>query len=148
MTRKNLPVLTTAKRQGIPRSPRPANRRGAAIIEMAFVLPGLLLLILGIMEFGSIFFIHNNMLFAAREAVRAYAVGDVDSAGAEALANDKLPPYANLTYTVKASPDKATNRERWVEISCPMSQAAIVDPLGIVSGAQPLTVRVYMRQEN
>jgi len=118
------------------------------MIEMAFVLPGLLILILGIMEFGSIFFIHNNMLFAAREAVRAYAVGDVDSAGAKVIAEDKLPPYANINYTVKVSPDNATNRERWVEVSCPMSQAAIVDPLGIVSGAQPLTVRVYMRQEN
>ena len=52
---------------------------GGTAVEFAFVLPVLLMIIAGIMQFGAIFFLQNNMANAAREAARALAVGSIAS---------------------------------------------------------------------
>jgi Flp pilus assembly protein TadG len=46
------------------------ERRGAAAIEFAMVLPVLLALLFGIIEYGWIFFQQSNILAAAREGAR------------------------------------------------------------------------------
>jgi Flp pilus assembly protein TadG len=46
------------------------NRRGAAAIEFAMVLPVLIALLFGIIEYGWIFFQQSNILAAAREGAR------------------------------------------------------------------------------
>lgn len=53
---------------------RHAWESGAAIIEFALVLPVLLLLILGIVDFGRAFNAKQELTHASREAVRVYAV--------------------------------------------------------------------------
>ncbi len=42
-------------------------RRGNAVLEMALVLPILLLLAFGMVEFGYFFYVKNNLQGAARE---------------------------------------------------------------------------------
>jgi Flp pilus assembly protein TadG len=54
------------------------NERGAAIVEMAFVAPLLLLLLLGVVEFGVIFGQYNEVRHAALEGARVAAVSNVD----------------------------------------------------------------------
>lgn len=49
------------------------GQRGSAILEFAFVLPLLLLLTFGIVEFGRAWLIVNTLNHAAREAVRLAA---------------------------------------------------------------------------
>jgi Flp pilus assembly protein TadG len=49
------------------------GQRGSAIMEFAFVLPLLLLLTFGIVEFGRAWLIVNTLNHAAREAVRLAA---------------------------------------------------------------------------
>lgn len=59
---------------------RSASRcRGAAAVEFALVLPILLTLVLGIMEFGFIFYQQMSITNAAREGARAYAIHHADS---------------------------------------------------------------------
>ena len=123
------------------------KRKGAAVLEMALVLPMLLLLALGIIEFGSVFFMHNNMLYAASEAARSFAVGDVDSTGAQQIAEDRLAGFG-VNFSITVSPDNAPDRDRWVEITAPIAEASIKDPLRIFAPGEQLRVRVHMRREN
>ena len=121
------------------------ERTGAALLEFALTLPIFLLLLLGIMEFASLFFVRHAMLNAAREASRSYAINESTAAEAEQLALDQLAGVgANFTATTSAQSD--TGVERWVEVSVPMVEAALGDPLNVLSGDN-LAVRVTMRRE-
>jgi hypothetical protein len=51
------------------------NRRGAALVEFAIVVPLLMLLLMGIMEFGMILHDYLSISQGAREGVREAAVG-------------------------------------------------------------------------
>ena len=121
------------------------RRTGAALLEFALVLPIFLLLLLGIMELASVFFVRHAMLNAAREAARSYAIQEFTAGEAEQLALDLLSG-TNLNYTATSSPQTDTGVERWVEVSVPTSDAALGDPLGLFSGGD-LQVRVTMRRE-
>lgn len=59
------------------RSLRPEKRdEGAAAVEFALVLPVLVALLLGIIQFGWYFFVANSASAAAREGARRVVVGD------------------------------------------------------------------------
>lgn len=50
------------------------NKKGAALVEMAIILPLLLLIVFGICEFGRALFIKNTINLAAREGARRASV--------------------------------------------------------------------------
>jgi len=50
------------------------NKKGQSLVEFALVVPVLLLLVIGIFEFGRAWMTKNILTGAAREAVRIYAV--------------------------------------------------------------------------
>jgi Flp pilus assembly protein TadG len=50
------------------------RRRGNAVLDMALVLPILLMLAFGVVEYGYYFFVKNNVQAAAREGARAAIV--------------------------------------------------------------------------
>ena len=52
------------------------GEKGQSLVEFALVVPLLLLLVIGIAEFGRAWMTRNIMTGAAREAVRMYAVKD------------------------------------------------------------------------
>lgn len=116
-------------------------------METAFVLPIFLLLILAIMEFGTVTFVRHAMLNAARDAARSYSIGELDANGTSNLAQQRLPSINNIAFTVTTSPDGSGSVDRWVEISTPLDAAALNDPLGVFGGGQ-LRVRVTMRRED
>ena len=51
-----------------------AGERGAAMVEMAIVLPVLLLLVFGIIDFGRLYNTQVTLTHAAREGIRDYAI--------------------------------------------------------------------------
>lgn len=53
------------------------NERGASAVEMALVAPFLVLLLLGIIEFGYLFGEYNEVRHSAREGARIAAVSNV-----------------------------------------------------------------------
>ena len=55
------------------------NRKGQSMVEFALVLPILLLLLLGIMEFGFLFHEYLVVTHAAREGARDAALGATDA---------------------------------------------------------------------
>jgi Flp pilus assembly protein TadG len=75
------------------------SERGATAVEFAMVLPVLLILILGIVEFGRAFQLQASLAAAAREGVRIVALQD-DSATAVTTVTSVSPEVAAGDITI------------------------------------------------
>lgn len=123
---------------------------GVAAIEFAFTVPVLVLILVGIIQMASAFFTLNQMNWVAREAARGLALGDLaDAAAAEAFVGSNLISWAVAGSTVNVAvpdPGDPSDRDFRVDISVPLEQAALLDPVGYLAGR---TVSAYsvMRDE-
>ena len=124
------------------------DRGGVAAVEFAFILPILLMLFSGIVQFGSIMFLQNHMTNVARETSRRIAVGELAQADAVSSAQQALVNWG-VTYEVSvATADVGSgNQDITVAISLPMAEAALMDVLGVFQSGN-LTAAVTMRQES
>lgn len=66
------------------------RERGAAAVEMAIILPILVTLVMGIIDFGYAFWVQGTVAGAAREGARYHAIFD-DPDGAVDIAQGLLP---------------------------------------------------------
>lgn len=85
--------MTLGANTRLTRYARPRSEKGASLVEFALVAPLLLLLLLGMIEFGWLFGQYNEVRHAAREGARFAAVSnsDFDQDGDSDLdANDVL----------------------------------------------------------
>ena len=75
--------------EGVPRERRTGRLRqqGAAAVELALVLPVLLLLVMGIIDLGRAFATKQEVTHAAREAVRVYVVTQDHAQAVQAFEN-------------------------------------------------------------
>jgi Flp pilus assembly protein TadG len=64
----------------------PTSQRGAAAVEFAIILPLLVSLVLGTIDWGYYFFVQQVVTNAAREGARVGTLYDPTSPGADALA--------------------------------------------------------------
>jgi Flp pilus assembly protein TadG len=71
----------------VTRKLRRRRDRGAAAVEFALVVPLLVMILFGIVEFGNYFFIQSTVAGAARVGVRSYVVNWTKT-GADATAID------------------------------------------------------------
>ena len=127
------------------------DRGGVAAVEFAFILPILLMLFSGIVQFGSIMFLQNHMTNVARETSRRIAVGELAQADAVSSAQQALVNWG-VTYevsvaTVATADVGSGNQDITVAISLPMAEAALMDVLGVFQNGN-LTAAVTMRQES
>lgn len=79
----------------MPRRPRRNRERGAAAVEFAIVVPLLLALVLGIVEFSRIYNVQIMVTNAAREGARTMAIKD-DTGLATTAVNNAV---TNLTLS-------------------------------------------------
>lgn len=80
------------------RAPRVDRDRGAVLVEMALVLPILLMLLIGVIEFGLAYNTQVRIQGAAREGARAAALGDdAGSAVGKSLGGDHAFSYSVST---------------------------------------------------
>ena len=119
-------------------------QEGASAVEFAFTLPILALMLTGIIQFGLVLFLQNNMSNVARDASRRLAVGEIDAVQAETAIQGALVNWG-ATFTVTVTEDTA-NRDIEVLVSVPLSEAAIVDPFGVFTSGT-LQAQVTMRDE-
>ena len=98
-------------------------------------MPLLLLVLIGIFQFGNIFYTRQIMVDVAREAARSYAVGESTAAQAQQLALDRLAAVSNLGFTATVSEPSGTNNDVTVTITVPTADAALVsNPLAGIFG--------------
>jgi Flp pilus assembly protein TadG len=73
---------------------------GQELVELALVLPLLLLLILGILEFSVVVFSYHSITGAAREGARYGILLPDDQTGIEAAARSRVPALDQSALTV------------------------------------------------
>jgi len=119
---------------GIKREPK--LQRGQSLLEFAMVLPLLLLIALGVIEFGRAYYQYNTLSKAVREAARYMSMQKYDSVGRDRAKNMAvygnregtgtpcLPglTVGNITVTPRdhegGQPGPSeTNPPRWVKVS-------------------------------
>ena len=128
------------------RIPRASRRwkRGLATVETAIVMPVMVVLVLGTIEFGSIFFVRNMMVHAASDAARMLSLpgGNIDDA--RLLAQSRLEGLgAEFMVTATEQPSSFNgDTEVTVRISVPGSAIS----LGLYSFSD-VVVSVTLRKE-
>ena len=91
------------------RTARLRDERGATVVEFAFIVPLLIVLVLGIAEFGHGFQVSGTLSAAAREGVRVMALQN-DPAAARAAVRGAAPSLvpavtdAQITITPASCP--------------------------------------------
>jgi hypothetical protein len=124
------------------------DNRGQALLEFALVLPVLLLLVFGIIEFGLIFFDNLVITQAAREGARVGVVGGSDAEiietieySAASLDQSRLQIEIEPGQTVRSQGDPLKVEVHYsVPIMTPIMGQFLSNPY-------PLQVSVTMRME-
>jgi Flp pilus assembly protein TadG len=99
-------------------TPRRAGRRGQSLVEVGIVIPILVLLIMGTLEFGRAFMIANVVTHATRDGARAAAV---------------VPPADRNSSGIITSPASIQNKVR-------SDIANVVDASGFTVSVQQPTI--------
>jgi len=85
--------------------------RGQGMVEFALILPILLLVVVGIIEFSYIFAVYTGLFNAAREGARHGVVNPRDVSGIVSSAKDKVfladPAQVNITVAYDKGPGTA-----------------------------------------
>lgn len=79
------------------------QERGAQAVEFALVIPLILVLVLGVLEFGRLLNIHISVSGAAREGARVMAIHD-DAGAAEDAAKAAAPALDDTQLSVSVGP--------------------------------------------
>jgi len=112
------------------------NERGQALVELAFVLPILLMLVFGITEFGRIFGTQLILSNIAREGARYAAVGASDTEiiakiinSASVLDNTKLYISITPSDSTRRRGESVTIKVQYpVEVYAPIISEITGDP--------------------
>jgi Flp pilus assembly protein TadG len=70
-----------------------ADRRGAAALEFALLLPLLTVMITGVWQYGTLYYAHNVMTNAARNGARALAVNSATETQVVANVKASMPSW-------------------------------------------------------
>ena len=119
------------------------ERSGATAVEFAFLLPVLILVLVGIMQAGMLFFVQNNMARVAHDTARRVAVGELTTATGKTYAENQLVNWGisfNVTVTEPGS-------DVSVVITVPMAEAAVLD-IGDIFDVGDLGATAIVRQES
>ena len=106
--------------------------RGAAAVEFALVLPPLLLLIFGIIDFGRMLNAQLTATEAAREGARARALGESASARVDTVFGG--PGVATTTVNSSCPTNPTAGQDAKVTVTYTFS---FVTPIGFMAGILP-----------
>ncbi len=130
---------------------RDTTRQGAAAVELAVLLPVLGLLLGGIVEFGSAFWVRHHMLQATREGTRILSLSGTDEQRAIKRARDYLGKhYPGLmereAFAFSAGREGPSDREVFVEIRISYGDATILGGWVLPRDHEMFT-RLYMERD-
>lgn len=120
------------------------NADGTAAIEFGLILPVLLVVLVGIIDYGQIHFVRLTMTNAAREGARVgVTMPEPDAQAAAIAATNAYLTSANVTAVVTATTPSQTNPTVTVTVTIDPFQPLI----GLVPTPARLTVSASMRWE-
>lgn len=124
-------------------------RRGALVVEMALLLPILLLLIFGITEFGRAWMTLNVMATATREGARLAVVTEPSVSDVTARVTEVLDAARITASSITVTGPEPGDPNRAVRVAVAVDFTVIPGRiLGAFSGTIPLTASTTMRHES
>jgi Flp pilus assembly protein TadG len=126
-------LLRESKFMNISSEKKFFNIRGQALVEFAIILPLLLLLVVGIFEFGRYFYNMNNITNVAREGVRfAVVTPNYTQASVESFVKQRLSAFGydptKSTVTVTAKPASGSGNPVTVAVTLPFESIVAALP--------------------
>ena len=124
------------------------NEDGQSLVEMALVLPFLLLILLGIVQFGFVFSGYIAVTSAAREGARLAATGAANTQ-VQARVNDMLngsPLLSDVQVTIMPEGTRTYGSQVSVSVRarCPVIMPL---PVALAEGTFNLSAQAVMRME-
>ena len=123
---------------------------GATAIEFALILPVLLIMVLGIVDFGMVFYAKTSTQNTARDIVRQIATNRLKVADATTTAKSQvatwLVSYTTVSVTQTAAGDPTKN-EITVDVAIPASKAAVTSFFSGLFSTVTLHGKATMQQE-
>ena len=104
------------------------RERGAAIVEFAVVLPLLLTILFGIIEYGWVFMVRQTLQSAAREGCRLAVLQSVDEPYTEVTnrINDVMVPTGLTTYDIVMTHSTAESPLETITVSIPYTDVSLM----------------------
>jgi Flp pilus assembly protein TadG len=121
------------------------SRGGAHAVEFALILIPLLMLTLGIIDWGYLFFVRHTMYHAARESARAMAVQERNETDGEDIARQWLERIIPTTDAFDIEIGDLSDPEVAVSITIPMDEARLLNFLPVPDSE--MAAVVFMRHE-
>ncbi len=134
-----------------PSAARPRRRSGAAAVELAAVAPVLIVLILGMIEFGRVMMVQQILTNAAREGARRASLPGSTTGDAQTVVSDYLTgANINGADPASVSPDPATAQAGTaITVTVTVSFANVSWlPVSQWMGEQTLSATVVMCKES
>jgi Flp pilus assembly protein TadG len=130
------------------------NRRGAAVVELAFVAPVLVTLVFGMIEFSRVMMVEQELTNAAREGCRTGVLSgsgssDVTNTVTNYLTNSGIR-LTNPANEISVSPDPSTaaaGTAITVTVNVPFNDVSWLQ-VPMFMGGKTLTASVVMRKES
>lgn len=121
------------------------NNKGVALVELALVMPILLILVMGIVEFGWIFNGYITLTGAAREGARVYVTGGDYEAAVTEHVQSLLPALQVNSPSI----DEGDFRDDQLKVTLTGSISLLSGGLFLpfLEDPFPLTAEASMRQE-
>jgi Flp pilus assembly protein TadG len=127
-------------------------RRGGAVLETALVLPILLSVTFGTVEFGHFFFVKNTLQGAAREGVRAAISAGATNADVTTAVNRQLTmaglDVAQFTVTTNPSPVSSATAGTSVSVTVSANWGTVgIRPMSLIPSGKTVSGACVMRHE-
>ncbi len=100
--------------------------RGAAAVELAVVLPLLLTLVFGIIEFGWVFMVRETLTNSSREGARVAVLQGSTEQDIRDRVAASMNPTGLSTYTVQISRSSPGNPNETVQVLIPFADVSLL----------------------
>lgn len=112
------------------RGPARLRARGAAVVEFAVVLPLLLLILFGIIEYGWIFMVRQTLTSAAREGCRVAVLQTATPDLVSARVSDVMDPTGYPEGVWQFTTSDIDDEIQWVTVSIPLDAISLTGFFG------------------
>ena len=110
------------------RDRRSQRARGAAVVEFAVVLPLLLTILFGIIEYGWVFMVRQTLQTSAREGARIAILQTSEEPYTAALSRiaEVMQPTGLTTYTVTMTHATVADPVETIEVAIPYNDVSLM----------------------
>ena len=121
--------------------------KGAAVVELAVVLPLLLTLVFGIIEFGWIFMVRETLVNASREGCRVAVLQGSTEQDVRDQVSASMAGASLTSYSVEITSSTPTNPSETVKVLIPYADVSLLGGYFFGSTDFNLAATTVMRKE-